>query len=107
LKITEDMINSLNISYVVTGSHTQTHHNREYGYSVDVPALDGTDEDFYYVPKKKGVVRTVTSDYPELTTTTIAERVANNRLAFIRRNDVRTKKESDYYNKDKKFSTEN
>jgi len=97
LTVTEDMIINLNIKYVVNGSHTVTHHTREYGYTIDVKAAEGTSDDPHFTPKKMGILKHVVSAYPELTTTAIAERVANNRLAFVKRNANRSVKEQDYY----------
>eukprot|EP00392_Amoebophrya_sp_AT5.2_P008056 g8075.t1 len=97
LTVTEDMIQTLNINHVVVGSHTKTHHFREAGYRTDVLALSDTAEDPYAVPKKKGLMKVVQSDYPELNTAKVAKRVAENRLAYISRNNDREKRESDYY----------
>merc|ERR1712187_316556 len=97
LKITEDMISSLNVNVVAVASHTLKNYFREPGYSVDYSTNMA---DYYEVPKRLGIVAEVDSDYPELTTAVIAKRVAENHLAYIKRNDCREQRETDYY-KDK------
>ena len=49
-----------------------------------------------------GILKIVDSKYPELTTTMIAERVAMNRSAFVKRNAGRSVKEQEYYEGKKK-----
>ncbi|CAD7947261.1 unnamed protein product [Amoebophrya sp. A120] len=110
LAVTSDMIHTLNINLVVNGSHTSTHYFREAGFGTDVLSLENTDMDPYRVPKRLGLMRTVKSDYPELNTSVIAKRVAENRLAYINRNNDREKREIDYYKdkqKSKEFRAEN
>ncbi|CAD7975134.1 unnamed protein product [Amoebophrya sp. A25] len=97
LEVTHDMLKTLNVSYVVQGSHTETHHFREAGYAMDVVGARNTDEDLYRVPKALGMMRTVDSDFPELNTAVIAQRVAENRLAYMNRNADREKREAAYY----------
>lgn len=94
LKISEDMISSLQIKVVAVGSHTVKNYFREPGFSVNYSSNMAS---FYEVAERLNIVKEVDSDFPELTTAVIARRVAENRLAYIQRNDCREKKESDYY----------
>lgn len=101
LHVTEDMISTLNIKYIANGSHTETHHFREPGFTYDVVSKKGQPDEPYAVPRKMGILRTVKSDYPDLNTAVLAERVSANRLAYLKRNSDRTSRETAYYEEKK------
>ena len=70
--VTQDMIDSLKIAFVVHGSN-----------ETPVPDVDGTDP--YALPRRLGIYRTVQSPR-ELTTGDIVRRLIENRAAFEKRN---------------------
>jgi len=92
--VTQDLIKTLNIDLVAVGSHTQSNHYREKGFTVDVRNADP-----YKIPREMGILRGVQSKHPTLTPGVIAARVAANRKAYERRNADRNQREKEYYNK--------
>eukprot|EP00744_Colponema_vietnamica_P004284 GILI01006429.1.p1 GENE.GILI01006429.1~~GILI01006429.1.p1 ORF type:complete len:456 (+),score=118.35 GILI01006429.1:45-1412(+) len=82
--ITKDLITSMNISVVVQGSNTK----------LESPA-DSPTSDPYEIPKTLGIYTEVSSSY-DLTTETIVERIIENRLRYVKRNQVREAKELTY-----------
>ena len=67
--VTQDLIKTLNIDLVAVGSHTQSNHYREKGFTVDVCNADP-----YKIPREMGILRGVQSKYPTLTPGVIAGR---------------------------------
>jgi len=84
---TEDMITTLNVKVVAQGSMTK---NSDF-------EGDETDkgEDPYAVPKRLGVYKTIQSPR-QLMTINVVERIITNRVKYIKRNEVRSKKEATY-----------
>ncbi|EER14693.1 Choline-phosphate cytidylyltransferase A, putative [Perkinsus marinus ATCC 50983] len=85
VEITEDLIRTMNISIVAQGSISPS--------SIQYRFMTQVNE----VPKSLGILRDVESDYPYLTSATIAERIAINRLMYISRNSKRSLIENEYY----------
>ena len=65
--VTQDLIKTLNIDLVAVGSHTQSNHYREKGFTVDVRNADP-----YKIPREMGILRSVQSKHPTLTPGVIA-----------------------------------
>eukprot|EP01125_Pyxidicula_operculata_P000480 TRINITY_DN10504_c0_g1_i1.p1 TRINITY_DN10504_c0_g1~~TRINITY_DN10504_c0_g1_i1.p1 ORF type:complete len:373 (+),score=74.95 TRINITY_DN10504_c0_g1_i1:29-1147(+) len=81
-KVTEELIKSLKITYVVHGT-------------ISDPATDETksnQEDPYDVPRKLGILKTVESPRT-ITTTDVVQRIIDNRQQFLERNKKKEAKE--------------
>jgi len=98
--ITEDIIKSFNISFVVQGTIPKTSVEAKLFRkgSVDV------DSDPFEVPKALGIYREVTSSV-SLETKDIVERIIDNRLNYVQKFMRKNKAEMDYY-KNKVFLEE-
>ena len=98
--ITEDIIKSFNISYVVQGTIPKTSVEAKLFRkgSVDV------DADPFVVPKNLGIYREVTSSV-SLETKDIVERIIDNRLNYVQKFMKKNEAELDYY-KNKVFLEE-
>eukprot|EP00455_Lapot_gusevi_P021212 TRINITY_DN222_c0_g1_i3.p1 TRINITY_DN222_c0_g1~~TRINITY_DN222_c0_g1_i3.p1 ORF type:complete len:251 (+),score=92.21 TRINITY_DN222_c0_g1_i3:43-753(+) len=81
--VTDDMLNSLNIAVVASGSNTKLDRELEVG------------PDPYAAAKLRGIYVQVETTVP-LTTPDVVERIIGNRIKYERRNASREKKELDY-----------
>jgi len=87
--ISQDLLTTMNISYVVQGAHVRR-----------IPRIvkDGeADIDNYALPKELGIYREVESDFSYLTKECIVDRVLQNKGAYIARNERRFLQEQLYY----------
>ncbi|EER14779.1 Ethanolamine-phosphate cytidylyltransferase, putative [Perkinsus marinus ATCC 50983] len=84
LEATEDFLRTINANLVVQGSKTLHP-------SAGVPCDERGVHQKNDVPKRLGIFKEVVSDYPALTVTTIAERIARNRMQYIAERRERSK----------------
>lgn len=98
--VTQDLLTSLHVDVVAYGSHTRTNF---FAYKNGSFEETGTVNTFtnpdgaYKIPRHKGMLIEIPSQYPELHVETFIERISSNREAFIRRNVERVGKEKKYY----------
>lgn len=93
--VTEDMVKTMNMSYVVHGTHQ--------GDSTRVGTL--ADIDPYEVPRRLDILRKVEST-SDLTVDTILDRIVTNRQQFVKRNLKKEASELEYLTKHKKYVEE-
>lgn len=80
LDLTEDIISNLNISLVITESrHVNT-------------SIQGNN-----VPGQQGIFRVVESQWPDLTVDVIVQRIIDNRILYMKRNEKRESMEKEFY----------
>lgn len=82
LVVTEDLVRTFGVSIVVEGTPVQEFTSEK--------------DDRFLVPRRKGILRALTSDFPELHTHVIADRVATNWFRYSARNKRKAQKESDH-----------
>lgn len=95
--ISQDLLTTLNISYVVQGAHVKKLSRIVTGEEAET--------DNYALPKGLGIYKEVESDFSYLTKQCIIDRVLENKEAYVARNCKRSLMEQDYY-KNKKSSPE-
>jgi len=95
--ISQDLLTTLNISYVVQGAHVKK--------LPRIVTAEEAETDNYALPKGLGIYKEVESDFSYLTKQCIIDRVLENKEAYMARNWKRSLMEQDYY-KNKKSSHE-
>lgn len=95
-RINEDLIKSLGIHVVVTGTNTKFPTNAN-------PSLPKSDP--YEVAKRLGIYQEIDTSYL-LETDEVVQRIVDNRLKFEAKNAARSIKEKDYLTKNKQFVRE-
>lgn len=83
--VTEDLLTVLNVQVVASGS------NMKYDASFN----DESKEDPYAIPKSRDMFQTIQTAV-EVSTSTVVQRIIDNRLKYEKRNAKRGKKENDY-----------
>ena len=99
-KITKDLLTSLNIHCVVSGTNTKMDRDFEQA------ALGGKPlEDAYAEPKAQGIFKEIETTH-SLTTEDVVRRLIKNREDYEKRNAKRAPKESAYLSQQKQFIAE-
>ena len=101
--MTQDMITSLNITYVVQGSLHKG--DPEGAVKWRKGSVDVLDEDPYAVPKTLGIYREIESPC-SLDTADIIQRIIDNRLKYLSKYQKTSKKEENYYENQKVYVPE-
>ncbi|KAA8492235.1 Ethanolamine-phosphate cytidylyltransferase [Porphyridium purpureum] len=94
-QITEDMLKTMNISYVVHGTYFD-----ESADAQDRPPLDP-----YALPKSLGIYREIQSK-SDLSVLRILDRIVENRGQFLKRQEKKTKQEANYLENHKTYVEE-
>jgi len=101
--ITEDLIKSLNISYVVQGSVSKLDPSVSEFRKLSLGSV--SDSDPFGVPKKLGIFREVVSER-EIETSHIIQRIIDNRLTHLNKYMRKSVSEQNYYDQEKEFVEE-
>lgn len=101
--VSQDLITSLNITYVVQGSVHKG--DPEGAVRWRKGSVDVMDEDPFAVPRLKGIYREIESP-SSLDTTDIIQRIIDNRLKYISKYQRTSGKEENYYATQKVFVPE-
>ena len=94
LELTEEIIKNLNIAYVVQGSQSTA-------------SNDGKRVQTNKIPKQLGIFKVIETQWPGLNVNTIVQRIIDNRVLYMKRNEKREAIESSFYStRDTKNITE-